>query len=90
MAVVKLKTSKMPKILKINMPTNFSAIDKCIDNIHNGNIVSFVDKDVVMLSKTEWDAIQETIYLCSIPNMEVSIIDGMKEPIENCVMDVGL
>jgi antitoxin YefM len=38
----------------------------------------------VLVSEEDWKAIQETLYLTSIPNMRESIIEGMKTPIEDC------
>ena len=40
--------------------------------------------NAVMVSEDEWRGIQETMYLLSIPGMRESLIEGMKEPIENC------
>lgn len=39
----------------------------------------------VLLSETDWNAIQETLYLMNIPGMTDSIIEGMNTPIEECV-----
>ena len=38
----------------------------------------------VLISEEDWRAIQETLYLTSIPGMRESIQDGMKTPIEEC------
>ena len=38
----------------------------------------------VLVSSEDWEAIQETLYLLSVPGMRESIIDGMKEPTESC------
>lgn len=35
----------------------------------------------VLLSSEDWDAIQETLYLLSIPGMRESIKEGMAEPL---------
>jgi PHD/YefM family antitoxin component YafN of YafNO toxin-antitoxin module len=32
----------------------------------------------------EWSAIQETLYLTSIPGMRESIQEGMRAPLEDC------
>lgn len=42
-------------------------------------------KDVVMVGIDDWNALNETLYLCSIPGMAESIIEGGKTPIEDCV-----
>jgi antitoxin YefM len=40
--------------------------------------------NAVLLSESDWSAIQETLYLLSIPGFRESIHDGMSTPIENC------
>lgn len=40
--------------------------------------------NAVLLSADDWRAIQETLYLVSIPGMRQSIIDGMKLPPSKC------
>lgn len=37
--------------------------------------------NAVLISEEDWSAIQETLYLLSIPGMRESIIKGMKEPL---------
>ncbi|MDR2220031.1 MAG: type II toxin-antitoxin system Phd/YefM family antitoxin [Methylobacillus sp.] len=37
--------------------------------------------NAVLLSAEDWDAIQETLYLLSIPGMRESIKKGMAEPL---------
>ena len=39
----------------------------------------------MIISEDDWKAIQETIYLNSIPGMAESIREGGKIPIEDCV-----
>jgi prevent-host-death family protein len=38
----------------------------------------------VLVSFEEWSAIQETLYLTSIPGMRESVQEGMSTPIEDC------
>jgi len=38
----------------------------------------------VLVSMTEWNAIQETLYLLSIPGMRESIREGMQTPLVDC------
>jgi antitoxin YefM len=40
--------------------------------------------NAVLISEDDWSAIQETLYLLSIPGMRESIMKGMKEPIDKC------
>jgi prevent-host-death family protein len=38
----------------------------------------------VLISEEDWRAIQETIYLSSIPGMRASIRKGLKTPVDQC------
>ena len=38
----------------------------------------------VLVSEEDWRAIQETLYLTSIPEMRESIREGLKTPVEEC------
>ena len=38
--------------------------------------------NAVLLAEDDWRAIQETLYLSSIPGMRESIIEGLKTPVE--------
>ena len=45
--------------------------------------------NAVLLSEDDWRAIQETLYLLSIPGMRESIRDGMAADPEECAEDPG-
>ena len=47
-------------------------------------IVNDDGKNAVLISEEEWDSIQETMYLYSIPGMVESIIEARKEPLSEC------
>ena len=38
----------------------------------------------VLVSEEDWRAIQETLFLTSIPGMKDSIIKGIKTPVDKC------
>lgn len=38
----------------------------------------------VLVSVEDWESIQETLYLLSVPGMRDSIREGMEEPIDSC------
>jgi antitoxin YefM len=38
----------------------------------------------ILVSEADWRAIQETLYLESIPGMKSSIVKGLKTPVEKC------
>ena len=41
--------------------------------------------NVILIDEKDWRAIQETLYLLSIPRMRESIRKGLKVPIEDCL-----
>jgi prevent-host-death family protein len=45
--------------------------------------------NAVLVSEEDWQAIQETLFLMSVPGMGQSIKEGMIEPLERCSADPG-
>ncbi|MGH8528846.1 MAG: type II toxin-antitoxin system Phd/YefM family antitoxin [Nevskiales bacterium] len=43
----------------------------------------------VLVSEKDWDAIQETLYLLSIPGMRASIKKGMKTPTDKLATELS-
>ena len=43
----------------------------------------------VLISEEDWRAIEETLYLTSIPGMRESIKKGLKTPVEKCDEEPG-
>ncbi len=44
--------------------------------------------DAVLIAEEDWRAIQETLYLLSIPGMRESIREGLKTPVEECSQEL--
>ncbi len=42
----------------------------------------------VLVSEDDWNAVQETLYLTSIPGMRDSIRKGLKIPVEKCATEL--
>ena len=61
------------------------------DTIQNHEPVQILSKNgnAVLVSENDWRAIEETLYLTSIPGMAQSIIDGMNTPVEECEEDIN-
>lgn len=55
---------------------------------HEPILITGKRNNVVMLSQEDWNAIQETLFLVSIPNMKESIIEGMNTPISECTEEL--
>ena len=43
----------------------------------------------ILIAEEDWRAIQETLYLLSIPGMRESIREGMATPIEECSKELN-
>jgi antitoxin YefM len=46
-------------------------------------------RGAVLVSETDWRAIQETLYLLAIPGMRASIRKGLKTPLADCVEELN-
>lgn len=46
--------------------------------------------NAVLLAESDWRAIQETLYLVSLPGMRDSIRLGMSEPLSECSREIDL
>ena len=51
---------------------------------HDPLLITGKRGNAVLLSETDWNAIQETLHLLSIPGMRESIREGMETPIDQC------
>ena len=64
---------------------------KLIDSLaetHEPKVIKGRRNSVVILSQEDWENIQETLYLLSIPKMKESIIEGDKEGISECAKGI--
>jgi antitoxin YefM len=44
--------------------------------------------NAVLLSEQDWAAIQESLFLLSVPGMRESIVEGLKAPVEECAREL--
>jgi len=47
------------------------------------------ENNAVLVSEEDWRAVQETLYLLSIPKMRESIRKGLKTPVDKCSKEPG-
>lgn len=69
-----------------------SKLYKLVDNTASDStpiLITGKRNNAVLVSEDDWRAIQETLYLVSIPGMRESILEGMAEPIDTCSEDPG-
>ena len=61
----------------------YTLIDQIAEN-STPIVITGKRANAVMISESDWNAIQETLYLNSIKGMSDSIKKGMKTPISKC------
>ena len=44
--------------------------------------------NAVLVSEEDWLAVQETLYLLSVPGMRESIREGLATPVDDCEQDI--
>lgn len=65
----------------------YRVIDETAES-HEPVLITSKRNNAVLLSESDWNAIQETLYLLSVPGMRESIKAGMEEEVEDCVEDL--
>ena len=51
---------------------------------HEPILITSKRNNAVLLSEEDWSAIQETLFLLSVPGMRESLREGMASPLEEC------
>ena len=68
-----------------------SKLYRLIDEVaasHEPILISGKRANAVLISEDDWRAIQETLYLLSIPGMRESIRKGLETPVDECAEDI--
>ena len=65
----------------------YRLIDQTNDS-HEPVVISGKRNNAVLIAEEDWNAIQETLFLDSIPGMKESIVEGMKQPLSESVKDL--
>ncbi|WP_018871070.1 type II toxin-antitoxin system Phd/YefM family antitoxin [Thioalkalivibrio sp. ALgr3] len=61
----------------------YRLIDETAES-HERIVITGKRNNAVLLSESDWSAIQETLYLLSVPGMRESIREGMETPADEC------
>jgi len=69
--------------------TNLYRLIDDASSSHEAILITGKRANAVLISEDDWKAIQETIYLLSIPGMRESIRQGLKTPIKECSKEPG-
>jgi len=55
---------------------------------HEPILITGKRANAVLISEEDWRAIQETLYLLSIPGMRESIREGLQMPLKECAKEL--
>jgi prevent-host-death family protein len=55
---------------------------------HEPILITGKRSNAVLVSEEDWSAIQETLFLLSVPGMRESIVEGLKTPPGECSTDL--
>ncbi len=73
---------------EINIKEDNPTLSSLIDNINQDNQATMItvdnNKQAVLVSVDEWNSIQETLYLISIPGVKDDLIEGKNTDWEDC------
>jgi prevent-host-death family protein len=79
-----MRSYKMKTISVTKARSNLYQLIDETANIHEPIQITGKRTNAVLLSEDDWRAIQETLYLLSIPGMRESIREGLDTPLEEC------
>jgi prevent-host-death family protein len=67
-------------------------LDRILDEAaeaHRPVLITSPRANAVLVSEADWNAMQETLYLLSVPGMRESIREGLATPLEECEKEPG-
>lgn len=67
--------------------TLYRLVDEVADS-HSPVLITGKKNNAVLVSEADWEAIQETMYLLTIPGMRASIKKGLDTPVDECDDDL--
>ncbi len=67
---------------------NFYRLMDQVAESHRPVVISGKRNNSVLIAEEDWTAIQETLFLLSLPGMRESIRTGMAEPVDACASDL--
>jgi PHD/YefM family antitoxin component YafN of YafNO toxin-antitoxin module len=67
-------------------------LDAILDDVaesHEAVQIAGKRHSAVLVSEEDWRAIQETLYLTSMPGMKKSIVKGLRTPVGKCAKELN-
>ena len=69
--------------------TNLYRLIDDASSSHEAILITGKRANAVLVSEEDWKAIQEAVYLLSVPGMRESVRQGLKAPIKECSKEPG-
>jgi len=80
----------MPIINITNARNNLFKLIEAVIASSEPLVITGKSGNVVVIPEEDYRAIEETLYLTSIPGMEKKIVEGINTPLDECVSDENL
>jgi antitoxin YefM len=84
-----MEDNNMAVLTASNARANLYRLIDQTNESHEPVVISGKRNNAVLISEEDWDSIQETLYLTSVPGMRESIINGMKEPLAESIKELS-
>jgi PHD/YefM family antitoxin component YafN of YafNO toxin-antitoxin module len=65
----------------------YSLLDDLADS-HEPVQIAGKRHSAVLVTEEDWRAVQETLYLTSVPGLRASIVKGLKTPVAKCAREL--
>ncbi len=68
-----------------------SSLYRLVDEVaqsHQPILITGKNNNAVLVSEGDWESIQETLYLMSVPGMAQSVKEGLLSSIDDCDQDL--
>ncbi len=65
----------------------YNLIDEAAES-HQTIVITGKRNNAVLISESDWNAVNETLYLLSVPGMRESIKKGLEEDVTTCSKDI--
>ncbi len=66
---------------------NLSRLIDDATSSHQPILITGERNNAVLISEEDWSAVQETLFLLSVPAMRESIMEGLKTPVSECTRE---
>jgi antitoxin YefM len=86
------KRTKKRTLMSMNASEARKKLYRLIDDTaaaHEPLLITGPRSNAVLVGEEDWNSIQETLYLLSVPGMRESIREGLETPIEKCAKEPG-